>query len=184
MVTLRCRRLAYGIHHFIMRNAATEVAGQRMLDGIPGGVRVLIHQRLGAHQDARGAESTLKGAVVDKGLLQGMQLAGGGIRQSFNGDDPGAVTFDGQGHAGENRLAVHDHRARSAGALVATDFGSGKPQGFPEGVGQGVRWRHCAHGIADGKGVVLVVDLEVDGAPLLFRIILSGVHHLSPVGAC
>lgn len=76
--------------------------------------------------------------MIHKGLLNGMKRPCFWIGQSLNGCNFTALTFDGQGHAGKNRPAIHDDGTGSTGALVAPDLCSGNFQRFPEGLGKGV----------------------------------------------
>ena len=87
----------------------------------PGGREVFLQKLVGGNDEAGGAEAALHCAMVDPGLLQGMQV--GGPANTFHCGDGGKI-----GHAahlcdtGAGHLAVEDHGAGTAGALAAADF--------------------------------------------------------------
>ena len=89
-------------------------------------MRVRVQERLGSHDLARRANPALEAAILDKGLLQGVQAIA--LRQPFDGGDRAAVRHDSQGDAGTHWLSVQQHRAGAAHAHTAALFRSGEAQ--------------------------------------------------------
>ena len=118
------------------------------------GMRVVIEQRLGAHQLAGGAEAALRAVVFDEGFLQRMQLVV--VRQAFDGLDGAAVGPDRELAAGVDRLAVQQHGAGAAFAAVAADLGAGEPQVIAQQFDQGPA-------IFDFDAMLDAVDGQFDG---------------------
>ena len=59
------------------------------------------------------------------------------VGQALDGGDLAAVVHDGEGQAGIDALAVHQHRAGAALAAVAAFLGAGQVGDFAQGVEQG-----------------------------------------------
>jgi hypothetical protein len=124
--------------------AAAWIAGaaaQRVFEGVFdvvfAGIGVLQQQGVGGHQLPGDAEAALDGAVIDKGLLQGVQRRTRGLGgQALDGDDLFALYLEGRIGAGEHRLSIHQHGARAAFRFVAADFGAGQAQVVAQYVGQ------------------------------------------------
>jgi hypothetical protein len=112
-----------------------------------GGLGVAQEKPQRGHDHPRRAEATLERAVADEGLLQGMQLSL--PRQSLNGEDLGALGFQGREAARADGLAVQQNGARAAGPFPAADFGAGEAQVVAEDVGEGTAFGHIqAHRLA------------------------------------
>src|SRR5688572_27584313 len=62
-----------GANDFVVAGAAAQVAGQPVAHLVFGGIWVLVEQRLGRHDETRGADTALQGRVFEKFLLQRMQ---------------------------------------------------------------------------------------------------------------
>src|SRR6516225_1416509 len=69
------------------------------------------------HDEARGAETTLLRVVVNEGRHHRAQLVP--LGQTLDSRKTVSLSLDGQYVAGINRLAVHDHRTRTANTPVA-----------------------------------------------------------------
>jgi hypothetical protein len=91
------------------------------------------------HDHARCAEAALECAAGEEGLLHGMKPVIGG--KPLNGGDRLAVDREHEGGAGRNRLAVHEHRAGAADALVAADLAAGQSACLAQDVRQHVAGR-------------------------------------------
>jgi hypothetical protein len=107
----------------VMAHASAEITRQCLLDFFLGGMRIFLKQSFGGHDDSGGAKAALESVVLDKSLLQRIELAGSGISQPLNGCDGFAIAFNGEYFAGIDGFAVHDHSAGATGALTAGNFG-------------------------------------------------------------
>src|SRR5262249_58395897 len=76
------------------------------------------------------AESTLQRVVLAKRLLQRMQRAV--THQAFDRGDLGAVRLHGEHETGARRLAVDQHGAGTADAVLAPDVRAGEGQVLAE----------------------------------------------------
>ena len=90
-------------------------------------MRVRFEQVFRGHQHAGGAEPTLERRVLNERLLQRIQRA---VRrgQPLDRADMTAVRGRGQDQTGQNRLAIHQHRARAALPDPAAVLGPGQLQ--------------------------------------------------------
>ena len=95
---------------------------------------ILVQQGFGRKDEAGDAIAALHRAVLDEGLLERVQRLA--VAQALDGRNLAALGAQGGGQAGKHRLAVHDHRAGPAFALIAADFGAGQPQAVAEHVYQ------------------------------------------------
>jgi hypothetical protein len=103
---------ANGAQHPRVGEAAAENATESGADFIVGGVGLLIENGFGGEDDAAKTESTLRGAFVNEGLLQGVGM--GGSAQAFeSGDISGTDGADGL-HARPDYLTADDDGARAA----------------------------------------------------------------------
>ena len=91
------------------------------------GIGIGIKQGLGRNDEARSAETALGRAVVNPGMLQGVQVVGGthALKSCHGGVFRHAAHFD---YAGAYNLAVKDHRAGTALTLAAANFDTGELQ--------------------------------------------------------
>src|SRR5437868_8609850 len=101
----------------LISGAATDIAGYRVNDVRARGVGVTIEQRLGGENHARRAEAALGGEAFHEGPLQGMQHTPGG--KAFERHDRLSGAALGERQTREARLAIDDHGAGAARALVA-----------------------------------------------------------------
>jgi hypothetical protein len=118
---------ADSLHDAPVAGTAAEVVAQCGENLLIGGGGVAQEEPQRGHNHPRRAEATLERAVADEGLLQGMQLSL--PRQSLNGEDLGALGFQGREAAGADGLAVQQNGARAAGPFPAADFGAGEAPG-------------------------------------------------------
>jgi hypothetical protein len=105
---------------FRIAGAAADVAGDGEAHLFLARARVLVQQRLGHHDHARGAEAALGGAVPDEALLQR-------VLKSLDGLHFTPVGLHAQHQARIDRLAVDNHGARAAVADVAAFLRAGEP---------------------------------------------------------
>ena len=112
------RGIERGEHDVLVARAAAEVPRQRLADVRLGRLGVLAQIRVERHEDAGRAESALQRVAGPEGLLQRVQ-ARAIARQSLDGVHPGAVGLHGEDQAGARGLAVDEHRAGPAGAVLA-----------------------------------------------------------------
>ena len=87
-----------------MGAAAAQVAIQRLVDLLHGGIAGFIQQALGGDDHPAGAVATLGGLLVDKGCLQGVQIFR--RAQPLDGDDPGSPEGSNLQLAGGDRFTV------------------------------------------------------------------------------
>ena len=85
-----------------------------------------IQQSLGCHDYAGGTDAALHCAMIQKRLLQGMQLLVGG--KAFDGLYLGTRCLESGEGATDHRCAVDQHRADTALGFIATDLGAGQAQ--------------------------------------------------------
>src|SRR5204862_2405445 len=76
---------------------------------------------------ARRAEAALEAVAFPEGLLQRMELLRSG-RLPFDGGEGMAVRLHGEHDARAHRLAVEEHRAGAAHAVLAADVSAGQVQ--------------------------------------------------------
>ena len=118
----------------VVAGAAAVDAVDAGADLLVGGLRRFVEQRACRHDVARNADAALQRRLVDERLLHRMQRGGAG--EAFDGADLGAVAQRGELQARRDRLAVHDHGARAAGADAAAVLGARHVQVFPQHVDQ------------------------------------------------
>ncbi len=82
-----------------------------------------------------GAEAALQAVGVAEGLLQRVELAVA-AGQPLDGGELVAVGLDRQHQAGAHRLAVDEHRAGAADAVLAADVGAGEAELVAQEVGE------------------------------------------------
>ena len=129
-----------GLEDAAVAGAAAEVAGQRLPDLELVGVGLPLEQVVDGDDEAGRAEPALHGAGVDQGLLHvGEQLAVAGRAEALDGGDLAADGAGGQLEAGAHQLAVDEHRARAALALLAGVLGAGQAEAVAEHVAAGSR---------------------------------------------
>src|SRR5262245_20848298 len=111
-----------GFDDVLVARAPAEVAGQLLAQRRALEDDAAIGQRDGAEQEARGAVPALERVRVAERLLHRVQLPPPG--QAFHRRDGAAVRLGGEHEARLHRLAVEEHRARAADALLAADVGA------------------------------------------------------------
>src|SRR5690242_13180076 len=113
-----------------------ELAGLLLVQAIliRAGLAALGQVGLGQHEESWRAEPALQGVMVAERLLQVRQLLPAG--QPFHRADLGLVGLYPEDQAGADRLAVHEHRAGAADAVLAAEVGAGVAEVVPEHVGQ------------------------------------------------
>ena len=111
------RRTVHGFEDLPVPGAAADVAGQRLADLGVGRLGVVAQERGGRDDEARRAEAALHRAGVDERALHRMHLlAVGEILDRAHVAALGGARED---ETRAHELAVHQHRARSAFALLA-----------------------------------------------------------------
>ena len=85
---------------------------------------MLFDERGATHHHARRAEAALHRVVRDERRLNRVKLVA--LGQPFDGCDARSARVEREGHAAGSDLAVEPHRARRAGAAIATDLGTGQ----------------------------------------------------------
>src|SRR5947209_4726957 len=95
---------------------------------------MMVEKRLTSHHKSGSTETALLRVVVNKGLLDRMELSI--LRQAFNRGDLMGLCVNGQHRAGINRFAVQMHRTCAAGATVAHALGAGQVELVAQSVEQ------------------------------------------------
>ena len=148
-------RRADGLLDVGVAGAAAEVAADHVVDLLLGELRRGV-ARLQAggdrHQEARRAEPALQRVALAEGLLHRVQHLAAAVvvaRQALDGGHLVPVDLDGEHQARAHRVAVDQHRARAADAVLAADVRAGQPEVVPQRVGQQprapARWLHVEH---------------------------------------
>ena len=97
--------------------AAAQHARQLRGQLVPGHLRSVAEQVVGAEQEAGRAKAALQRVVPAERLLQRVQLPR--PAQALHGQHLGAVELTGEQQAGPGRLAVDQHRAHPTDAVLA-----------------------------------------------------------------
>jgi hypothetical protein len=116
--------------NLVIARASAEIVREAEPDIVFGGVGVLVEQCFGGHQKARRADAALQSGAFEEALLKGVEMALGS--QSFDGLQGGTLSFHREDDATVHWHAVHDDRAGSAVAIIATFLGTGQAQLVPE----------------------------------------------------
>jgi hypothetical protein len=116
--------------------AGTAAQHARQLCGqfVPGHVGSVAEQVVGTQQEAGRAKAALQRVVPAERLLQRVQLPR--PAQAFHGQHVGPVELAGEQQARPGRLAVNQHRAHSADAVLAAEVRAGEPEPVAQGVGE------------------------------------------------
>src|SRR6185295_2367579 len=102
-------RLLAGLERAGLRAAAADVAVQRLLDLVAGGVGILLEAGDARDDEARRAEPAHQAVALDELLLQRVELA---VRaQALDRADLLPLRLDGERRAGVDGPAADDHRA-------------------------------------------------------------------------
>ena len=129
------RRRSNGLNDVFIARTAAQVAGNCYPDFIRARGVVLLQKGICRHQEARGAEATLKRMVLPESLLQGVKAAVS--RERLHGCDLRLISLHGEHQARTDRSSVYQNRAGAANAVLATDMGAREPELFPEKINQG-----------------------------------------------
>ncbi len=124
-----------GMDNMGLGSAAAKVSAAAVFDVLPrrGGIGGKEGGR--AEQESRRTEPALQRVSLDKGLLQGGQLAVFG--EALNGGDLAALGVDCQLHAGIDGLTIKENGTGSAAGPVTSDLGPRQFGMVAQGVGQG-----------------------------------------------
>src|SRR4029077_13640540 len=114
------------IEDLLVAGAAAQVARERLPDLVVRGARIVVEQVDGRNAPAPSAEPALHGSCGEERLLDAVQRASSG--DAFHGDDVVPVGLSGEGEARADEVAVEEHRARTALALLAGVLGAGEAE--------------------------------------------------------
>jgi len=123
---LLLRRRQHGADDLVISGAAAQVAGEEVAGFVLGRVGVLVQERLGSDDEARGADAALQGRPLEEALLQRVQ--GLGCGDALNGGDGTALHLGRHYQAGVDEPAIKNDVARAAVAVVAAFLGTGQTQ--------------------------------------------------------
>src|SRR6266480_69148 len=133
--------------------AAAEIPGQ----GSPrlgfGRLRIFQQQGFARHDLPGRAKATLRAVVLDKRLLQRIQLVS--LRQAFDGENLFPFHPHRELAARVNVAAIDNHRAGAAFAAVTADLRTGETQFIPQDLAQSTSMLNL-------NTVISAVDFEVD----------------------
>jgi hypothetical protein len=99
------------------------------LDFLACWIGVLIQERLGTHDLSGRAKSALECPIVNKSLLNWMQI--GAVGQTFNGRNLFPIHLQRQNGTGFDGFPFNDNGARSTGTAITSLMGSPQSQHFP-----------------------------------------------------
>src|SRR5437879_11463166 len=120
----------------LVARAAAQVPAQRVTDlGFAGGC-VVAQERDERHEDAGGAEAALQRVCLAEGALQRVELVRAARREALDRRERCAVRLHRKHQTGAHRLAVEQHGAGAAHAVLAADVGAGEPQVLAQEVAQ------------------------------------------------
>src|SRR5258708_6074685 len=105
-----------------MRPAAAHVAFHRVENILLAGMRILLNKRRAGHDHAGDAVAALHSAMVDEGLLHGMESPV--MFESFNSGDFVPCGLADRRDTGPRGDAVDHHGASAALAFAASIFGA------------------------------------------------------------
>ena len=142
-------RGAHGLDDVLIAGAAAQIRRQHVEQIVVADIRLALEHADRQHQEARRAEAALQAVVIHEGLLHRMQFVA--VGQTLDGANFLAVGLHREHQAGAHRLAVDDHRAGAANAVLAADMGAGLPAILADGVDQRAPR-------LDRDGVVAAVD--------------------------
>ena len=169
---------AHGLDDLGVARTAAEVAREGLADRLLAGVGVTLQQRLGREDHPRLAEAALQGAGHVEGPLHGVGPVRAG--QALDGGDLPALAGDRQRAAGQGGLAVDQHGAGAAVALVAALLAAGQSQLVAEHLQQ-------RPVVVGGDLAALAVDTQLqDGlhrGSLRARDPTSAIRRLTPAPA-
>src|SRR5438094_2860725 len=120
----------------LVARAAAQVPAQRVADLRIAGGCVVAQERDERHEDARSAEAALQRVRLAESGLQRVELVRAARREALDGRQLSAVRLHRQHQAGAHRLAVEQHGAGAAHAVLAADVGAGEPQVLAQEVAQ------------------------------------------------
>src|SRR6266516_3282895 len=142
-----------GVEDLRVAGAAAEVAGQCLADLVVARARIARQQIRGRDDQARSAEAALDRAGLGEGLLDGVQPAV--LAQTFDGHQLVPVRLGGKDEACADELAVQQHGARSALALLARVLRARQTEPLAENVEQTLARPHVGL-------MALAVDGQLD----------------------
>ena len=118
----------------LVAGAAAQIARQAFADLVVGRERIFLDQIGRGHQHARRAEAALQGVMLVERLLQRVQLP---MRaEALDRLDAAAVGLHREHQAGAHAVAVDQHRAGAAHAVLAADMGAGQPERVAQEIGE------------------------------------------------
>ena len=139
----------------LVAGAAAQIAGKTFADVVVRGERIFSQQIGRRHQHARRAESALQGMMLVKRFLQRIHLPD--AAEAFDRLDAAAVGLHREHQAGARAVAVDQHGAGAADAMLAADMGAGQAQRVTQEIGKQQARLH-------GGAVGCAVDGDADFA--------------------
>src|SRR5919108_2367435 len=116
----------HGAHDLVVAGAAAEIAGQPVAHLGLAGIRIAVEQGFRGDQEARRTDAALQGGMLQKFLLQRMQLLA--VRHALNGLDRAALGFGRQHQAGADQAVPQHHAAGPTAARAAAFLAAGELQ--------------------------------------------------------
>ncbi len=132
--------LAHGGEDAAVARAAAEVARERLADVVVGRIGLARQQRRGGDDQAGSAEAALHGAGGDERALHGMQPPVG--CKALDRHDLPPVGLRAVHEARAHELAVEQHRAGAALALLAGALGARQVEPLAQHEQQALRAQH------------------------------------------
>lgn len=108
-----------GVHNGDIAGAAAKIASDGFFDLLTRWIRILLEQRIGAHEHAGRAETALHSAVIDEAALE--YRADLGFAESLDGHDVRVLHLAGGNETARDRNSV-DHNGTCAAFADAAAF--------------------------------------------------------------
>jgi hypothetical protein len=133
--------------------AATDVALQGLFDFGTTGIGVVLKESDAAHDHARGAVGTLKSFGVEKGLLNGMEVAR--LLEAFDGGDGFSRRCGNRSNAGAPSGTVEENGAGTTLTFAAAVFGAGEANAVAnDGQERSIGVEY--------NGITVTIDVEIE----------------------
>ena len=118
----------------LVAGAAAQIARQAFADVVVGGERIFSQQIGRRHQHARRAEAALQSVMLVKQFLQRVHLPD--AAEAFDRLDAAAIGLHREHQASARAVAVDQHGAGAADAVLAADMGAGEPERVTQEIGE------------------------------------------------
>lgn len=133
-LTLHRRGHLDRIDNLLVAGATAQIAVDRRLDLVTGGVDIGLEEGGADDEESRRAESALAASGLGEALLNRMQMMA--IRQTLDRGDRSVFSLASKAQARQSRLTIDLDRAAAAGAHVAASLESQRPDLIAQNIEQ------------------------------------------------